>query len=615
MSVERPNFESPERARRLPPLLMTIVLLSGLALILPSALRVPQQDPTPVLEYAPVPPNDNNSNDQQGNLSSMSLGSSSSLQNGVRDLPPPPPPGGGPPVKSRCVRDRHTGQLLQTEDPNSPQCVPYFKGDNGGATWMGVTDGEIRVVLYEDKGIYGGTSGGAGGESMYPVGTYDLNKIPREKCPPNTDTSPTECAQIMVRATRALVRYFNDRFQIYDRQVHVWLQVSDRASAQGRTNDASTVIADVKPFAVIDDAVFGGYNENYVGSAAARHAMVFSSQVAAHSSSFYNENAGYAWGFWPDVEHWADMYGSYMCQRVKGTKVLQSGDDSGQRGFNGSPRKYGLLSTDDNGWPGLKHFASVVKQKLRDCGISWVAEQTYPKCCYKIDATDDGTWATKAIGAFQDAGVNTVLYLGGSESHFSTTANTLGFFPEIILAGDLDNDDYSNANLENKTVWKNTRVVTGQLREDVDSLRPGYQAAKEGDPSLDDNAARYAAEIYRDFFQLFTGIQVSGPHLTPQNVDKGFHAVKPKKSVDPLTAACFFDPHDYTCVKDAQVSWWDPNGQREEQSGLGCWRMVEDGTRYLAGTWQEASDDDLFDSTRRPPVPCNGRTGTHRERL
>src|SRR5207244_411943 len=41
----------------------------------------------------------------------------------------------------RCVGD----PPRQIEDPQSPPCVPYWQGDNGGATSKGVTRDEIRI--------------------------------------------------------------------------------------------------------------------------------------------------------------------------------------------------------------------------------------------------------------------------------------------------------------------------------------------------------------------------------------------------------------------------------------------------------------------------------------
>src|SRR5439155_17384244 len=43
----------------------------------------------------------------------------------------------------RCVGD----PPRQIEDPQSPPCVPYWQGDNGGATSKGVTADEIRIAV------------------------------------------------------------------------------------------------------------------------------------------------------------------------------------------------------------------------------------------------------------------------------------------------------------------------------------------------------------------------------------------------------------------------------------------------------------------------------------
>jgi len=54
-----------------------------------------------------------------------------------------PPPGGGTAQQFHCVGD----PPRQTDDPLSPPCVGPYRGDNGGATSMGVSRGTIKVVL------------------------------------------------------------------------------------------------------------------------------------------------------------------------------------------------------------------------------------------------------------------------------------------------------------------------------------------------------------------------------------------------------------------------------------------------------------------------------------
>ncbi|HEX9890408.1 MAG TPA: hypothetical protein VGA69_13065 [Nitriliruptorales bacterium] len=89
-------------------------------------------------------------------------------------------------------------------------------------------------------------------------------------------------------------------------------------------------------------------------------------------------------------------------------------------------------------------------------------------------------------------------------------------------------------------------------------------------------------------------------------MDQGFHAIPRLPSDDPAHEACFYEPSDYSCVKDAQASWWDPSGQPPGRTERGCWRLMQAGQRYLPGTWPAGDVErqrDLDDD------PCNGLNG------
>lgn len=606
MTVENtpPSRRRGHWSRNFPPLIVVATALAMLALILPNALRVPQQDPSPVMEYAPVPPNDDEPpNPPPGNFNSLALGSSSTLTEGA---PPPPPKGSGddPPGKA-CVGKK--GDRRQTEDPMAPQCVPFFSGDNGGATWTGVSKDEIRVVVYMDTGNYAD-------ESSYDEGIYDVDTIPAPACPKNTSgNDPKQCAHVMVRVVRSLANFFNDRFQTYGRRVHFWVQFTSSGDAKNRRIDAARQLDEIpgKPFSGFDEAVFNGYNEEYVDAAAARGMLVFSSNVTSHTSAFYQRNAPLAWGFWPDVEHWADLYVSYVCKKVAPYPVSHSGAAGGAGGFNGQRRVFGLFHTSDAKEVGLQRFYNLVKAGLNKCGVEVAAQGTFPQSRFIVNNSDAGDEQTQAIAQFQQAGVTTVLYLGGVEGKFTQLADAQKYYPEIVVAGDLYNDNIGNARLQNQNVWKNAWAMSYQLREDRRSEQPGYRAARDGDPNLDEDAAGFAADSYRDFFMLFQGIQVAGPKLNPENINKGFHALPERTSDSPYVASCFFDPDDYSCVKDAQEVWWDTTGHPQASNTPGCWRMVRGGERFLAGKWEGA--DDVFGATSQ--APCNGRGGTYQTSL
>lgn len=596
-------------SRNAPPLVVSVAAIAALAMILPSALRVPQQDPTPVLEFAPVPPQDDAPQANDGNLSSLALGSSSTTQRLVNVTPPPPPPGDGsrPPGKP-CVTDPETGETRQSIDPMAPQCAPYFQGDNGGETWQGVSEDEIRVLVYVD-----GANTSYNNEPSPGAGIYiDLDQPPLPPCPKGTNGGGTnKCDHQIVRQTRALANYFNRHFQTYDRRAHFWVYFNDgQGSVTSRRAEAHANWDTIRPFAVLDQATFNGNNQAYQDAIAARGVLVFTSETAL-PNAFYRKFPSFAWGFWPDVEHWSDLYASYVCQTLVGRPATRMGNPPGTDPRNGQTRKFGLFFTTDQKAPGLIHFAKITREKLRKCGIPKDApEGFFPESRFAVNPRDTGKPQADAVAKFQAAGVTTVLYLGGVEGKFSHLADKAGYYPEIVIADDLFQGNNVTAREQNPTVWQNAWAVHFQVRFDDPLDSPGYAAYRESYPGAPEDEARYVNEIYRDHFMLFQAIQVAGPRLSPEQVDKGFHAIPPKKSSrNPYEAACYFDPGDYSCVKDATVIWWDPTGVSAGDGKPGCWRYAREGRRFQANRWPGTLE--VFD----PDDACGGYDAARRARL
>src|SRR5581483_2448933 len=205
-------------ARKYPPLLSVFVALLIALVVMPSALNLPQTNPTQTLEYAPVPPDNKEPPPPNGNLSTLGLGQSSSVNApgalGGNNTPATLPPigKGAAPSNKHCVGN----PPRQTEDPVSPPCVAYFQGDNYGSTYQGVTKDEVRLLVYVDGNIT--DIEGSKGEEPRPQQEYfDLFQPPDPKG-----------EQVRVTGLRAWQRYFNDRFQTYGRIVHFFVYFSGR---------------------------------------------------------------------------------------------------------------------------------------------------------------------------------------------------------------------------------------------------------------------------------------------------------------------------------------------------------------------------------------------------
>lgn len=577
-------------SRRYPPLAVVIGALILAVFALPSALNLPQANPGQTLEYAPVPGDSNNA-PPGGNIAGLGLGQSgtgpgvgaSGGSAGSAGLPPPPPPlngVGNAPSTKQCVGN----PPRQTEDPLSPPCVAFFTGDNGGATYTGVTRDEVTVVFYFSLAhgsgdCIAGTSEGCSNNP--PTGMYDMDKA-------------SDYGQFLFfRFLHDWSVYFNARYQTYNRRVHFWayndggLPTDRVAAAQA---DAASNYSSKRPFAdQVSDAQFTDplAYERYM----AQHGTLSfgSGNVGMTPASLYQTYPGMFWGFPPPLEGWARMYTDYVCSKVKPNPVSFSTTYP-----SGTPRKYGLLYTTDPSWPDAQMFGKVVQQQLHACGVDFIAH-SFPHAGINYTSGDENI-ATQNMADFQKNGVTTVLMADGVETNDEHSAESLRYFPEWMVAGILGVDGNFDGSAATPNEWKNAWVVTPNTLQNAqgEPVEPAcYQALQEVDPNISKTTLdmAYACSFFFDNIrQMFIGIQVAGPRLTPQSIDQGFHAIPAKPSPDPTNPSCFYLTNDYTCVKDAVAEWWDPNAHPASASGgsgatNGCWRMWLNGRRFRPGDW------------------------------
>jgi len=586
--------ETPDWLRRYPPLLTFVLALAIAIIVLPSSLNLPQANPSTTLELAPVPPSDENP-PPLGNLNQLGLGHSSSIEGGGAQgeglggaLPGPDSGGLGRPVGTkRCVK-LSDGRLHQTEDPLSPPCVAFFQGNNGGSTYQGVSESEIRIVFYEDGASFY-TPTARGTDNMPTNQLIDLDDPPK----------PGEPGQFFTR--RYWEKYFEDRWQTYGRHPHFYIYYgSGSGTPEDRQADAAQVYSQVKPFATISNTGLSGGSDDFLEFMAQRGVLNFGS-LSGRPQSFFNRYPKLIWGYPPSTDQMGKNFVTAVCSQVVPYKVSFAGNNPG-RFANGDPRKIGLVYTSDNRYPALQALADYVKKGLQACGANIVADATFPRNGYYADTQTLPQFATTNMANFQQAGVTTIVWAGGVETKQSAAAAQLGYFPEWVLLGDGLQEAISYGQAQDQREWANAWVYTPSVRVVPPKEQVCYQAYREVDQSsADSDVSGFACLDYDNLRQLFTGIQVAGPKLGPFSIDKGFHAIPSVESPDPRLPACYYDPQDYTCVKDMQAMWYDRNGVAPGASQPGCYRDAQGGKRYRTGTWP-AGDVNTF---KRPDDPCN----------
>lgn len=549
---------------------MAAVLLLALLVVLPSSLNLPQSNPSQTLEYAPVPPDDDEPpSADAGNFGSLSLAGSGGLSGSTGEAGAGgggalPGGAGKNPSTKRCVGD----PPRQTEDPLSPPCVAFYRGDNFGMTHRGVSADEVRILVYLDRGGRWVTSKGL--ESAPPAGSiHDLGKPPEGE------------EFTFVQLLRAYQRHFNERYQTYDRFVRFFVQFGQPPTAESRRADAVEALRVVDPFAVVMQTT-AGFGQQYVEVMVRRGVVAFlGSPVNATwlPDASYREFPTHVWSYNPSIEQRAANVASHLCAQLVGHNVSYSGDAADI----GKPRVIAISRTESAARADKAMYGRLVRDAARECGANIVYEAV-------SEGSQSGIQnAGGDIAAMRQLGVTTIVIAGaGSDETIAQTkaAGAAQYHPEIYLAGDNALEGNLSGKLQDQSVWRNMRAVTTFVRVDTVEHQPCFTAAREGDPTLNRQDIRnYGCDYYVDLRQMFIGIQVAGPRLNPATMDRGFHAIPRVESRDPTTPACFYDPGDYTCVKDSQAQWWDPTGRTSDSSQPGCMRMIEGGRRYVTGTF------------------------------
>ena len=582
--TERRSF-----ARRYPPLIWVGGALAAVIFALPSALNLPQANPGQTLEYAPVP-GAGNSAQSGGNFVGVGLGNAGAGA-GSLNLPTPPPippplPGALPsgaglaPSTKQCVGS----PPRQTEDPLAPPCVAYFTGDNGGATFRGVTANEIRTVFYLDSGTYAQSSQGA--ENANP-GYYDLGQ-------------PAKSGEFVeLRALRLWQQYFNARYQTYGRRVHFVVHVAADAnsgSVEDRRADAADEAKTIQPIAAIPDTdASNGNVAEYLKAVNAHGSLGFGNPISAAQD--YNSSPGYLWSFRPTADERARVLADYVCSKA----LPYPASFSGNPGENGKARRFGLLTLNDPSHPEISLLASDIETQLKRCGVQILLHQYGDN--YTDSAPGDAQLAATNMANFKRQGITTIIRVLGPDFMHSTAGANLGYLPEWLVA---DDDSAIDANLnpsalQSQTSWSHAQMVTPRLLYGADQVEaPCADAIRSVSAQTPTADYGYYCYWYDQVRQYFTAIQVAGPRLNPSNLEQGMRAIPAHPSGTPLVPACFYDPGDFTCVKDAIAEWWDPSGIGDPGTN-GCWRAVNEGRRSLYGEW---SHQDMR-ADRSTHDPCN----------
>jgi hypothetical protein len=460
-----------------------------------------------------------------------------------------PPPGHRPVEIDKARVRRCLGDPpRQTEDPQSPPCINYFEGDNGGATSKGVTRDEVRIAVTR--------------------GQYDY--------------------------ARLLVDHFNRRYEFYGRKLRL---VTVPYASEPRLL-AVSADEEAKAFAMIIDDLHG---EKIQQEAARRHVVSALGAGGYADSGLYREMAPYAWTYAPAIDEIETSLGRFTCTSLGLGLARFAGAE-----LRAKPRRYAVVTSKEGG---QRPDLSALHATLSGCGIpvpdtveidqgsdddAAYLSNTYARwqqdeitSILILAAADETTqFMSKLPKSFEPEWVVSGVNSHDNEAQWMVAAppnhrrSLFGTFTSNKLLPKADTPSY----------WA---FLDGPGPTEADETIPR-------DPAGDGNFTR----SYHAMLMLASGIQMAGANLTPESFAVGLQKAKfpnPGFGAAPYYQGHVdFGPGDFAMVDAASVVWWSDTTPSYGGGGVskeGGWCYVRKGARFDAN-WTDVSSE-LFNPDPR----------------
>jgi len=539
------------------------VAVGVLALLLPLLLHAATSAPPTAAEFAPnasqvikqAPPGEAAASNGHGSGTGTGRGA------GAKTPTPTPTPTKELPsnILKQCVGPPPDRQI---EDPQSPPCIAYWQGNNGGATSQGVTGDSIYVAVPTPNGF---------------TTEYD-----------------------------ALAKFFNNRFEFYGRKIKFeYCTPKAGSGSQGsgdqanQTSDAAQAAAGCagmpKPFASTFYQFDNGRYYNQV--MACRYKVVTVGSWEPYDTSYMNQCAPYLYNY-PMVSQ--DMFariGDWSCAQLVGRNASFAGD----RNLQNSKRNFGIFlapyTSDD---PVARRSAlNGLVDRLRQCGTNVPEKQIIinPVGETQPGQAVDPASANNAIVQMHQANVTSIICLCATFPFgaLARAAQTNNYHPEWIGStfGGLDQVVIQELAAAPASETRGLFGITFAPRQINPLLEPYNQALEEGDPTLgpQTKSTDYSnfTQVYRPLLLLASGLQMAGPHLTPQTFLAGLRKARFPNPITSTHAGAVGIPQDGYSFTDDAAEWWWSNTARgpysDDAAGKGAICYVDGGARHDLGTW------------------------------
>ena len=467
-----------------------------------------------------------------------------------------------------------TPSTPQFDSPYAPPCTPKFTGNNGGATYNGVTASTITLV-----------------EREFPSAA-DTQEIEAQ-----AKAAGGALPQVISQVQQVFLNYFNSVYNLYGRKV-VITPYTTQASftteelGQGQPQacaDADTIANQIHAFGetgITNGTSYGGTGP-FSTCAAQDHLVEFDGDPYYDEAAFEALNP-YVWSITQNCNTITDSEAEVVASMLAGKKAVYAGDPT----LKDQVRKFAAFVPNVSQYLNCsKDFVDLVENKyhINKSEIS-------PSFDYNLDIATFQQSAQQAIIQFKAAGVTTVICSADpfSLGLLTKAAAAQNYHPEWFLTGSaLTDQDQVAQGLYNlpeiqghmfgmsesaaSTALTGPQSLAGQLYQKL----TGHAIPKGTD-------GNYGALV-----EIFNDLQAAGPDLTPSNMARGIHAIPTLGAPAYQYGQWTYNVGQtgtpgggvHTAADDARFVYWDGTKTSPLNGVTGTFVAVLGGKRYTLGHW------------------------------
>jgi len=479
-----------------------------------------------------------------------------------------------------------TGKTLRGTSctPSTPQfssayvapCLPKFTGNNGGATYNGVTSTTITLA-----------------QVQYPS---SANEQTLEADAAAAGDAPQP---IISQVEQTFLNYFNSVFELYGRHVVIKPIIATGSSLQEALGqdqtqacaDATTIASQMHAFGetgIAYELQAGGSNP-FSNCAAQEHLVEFEGNAYFGENVFQGQNP-YVWSTVPSCTNIAAQMAEVIGKELAGKKAIYAGP-----ALKNNTRKFGTFIPNVPSYIGCNGNTQSTEVKLLTTKYHVPLNAVNTFFHYDLDIATFQQSAQQAIVQFKAAGVTSIVLACDpfSLGLLTKAAQQQNYYPEWVLEGtaatDTDNEaqTYAPAVVDGHLFGVSEANATSSIYGPTSPAGVLYKkltghtipAETDGD--------------YANLVEIFDMLQAAGPDLTPQNMARGVHALPVLGAPNYSYGAWSWNlsptgqngAGEHSSLIDARFVWWNPNLTSPVNGMKGSFVAIDNGKRFRLGQW------------------------------